>query len=58
MASGHVNRANRPNTWLLRPTLHVTILLANPEPSTHGPSPTLRPLGQMSVIESEADTNR
>jgi hypothetical protein len=21
MASGHVNRANRPNTWLLRPTL-------------------------------------
>jgi hypothetical protein len=22
MASGHVSRANRPNTWLLRPTLH------------------------------------
>jgi len=21
MASGHVNRANRPNTWLLRPLL-------------------------------------
>jgi len=21
MASGHVNRANRPNTWLLRPIL-------------------------------------
>jgi hypothetical protein len=21
MASGHVNRANRPNTWPLRPTL-------------------------------------
>jgi len=21
MASGHVNRANRPNTWLHRPTL-------------------------------------
>jgi hypothetical protein len=21
MASGHVNRANRPNTWLLRPSL-------------------------------------
>jgi hypothetical protein len=38
MASGHVNRANRPNTWLLRPTLQVKILLANPEPSTHGPS--------------------
>jgi len=42
MASGHVNRANRPNTWLHRPTLQVKILLANPEPSTHGPSlPTL-----------------
>ena len=37
MASGHVNRANRPNTWLHRPTLQVKILLANPEPSTHGP---------------------
>jgi hypothetical protein len=22
MASGHVNRTNRPNTWLLRPALH------------------------------------
>jgi hypothetical protein len=38
MASGHGYRANRPNTWLLRPTLQVKILLANPEPSTHGPS--------------------
>ena len=37
MASGHGYRANRPNTWLLRPTLQVKILLANPEPSTHGP---------------------
>jgi hypothetical protein len=40
MASGRVNRANRPNTWLLRPTLQVKILLANPEPSTHGPTRT------------------
>jgi hypothetical protein len=38
MASGHVNRANRPNTWLLRPMLQMKIPLANPEPSTHGPS--------------------
>jgi hypothetical protein len=37
MASGHVNRANRPNTWLHRPRCRVKILLANPEPSTHGP---------------------
>ena len=42
MASGHVNRANRPNTWLLRPACNVKILLANPEPSTHGPKRTSR----------------
>jgi hypothetical protein len=36
MASGHVNRANRPNTWLHRPTLqNVKKIVANPEPSTH-----------------------
>jgi hypothetical protein len=40
MASGHGYRANRPNTWLLRPTLQVKILLANPEPSTHGSTRT------------------
>jgi hypothetical protein len=38
MASGHVYRANRPNTWLHRPMLHSCKPLANPEPSTHGPS--------------------
>jgi hypothetical protein len=38
MASGHEYRANRPNTWLLRLTPNVKILLANPEPSTHGSS--------------------
>ena len=38
MASGHVNRANRPNTWLHRPMLHREKALANQEPSTHGPS--------------------
>jgi hypothetical protein len=38
MASGPVYRTQRPNTWPLRPTPHVKILLANPEPSTHGPS--------------------
>ena len=42
MASGHANRTHRPNTWLLRPTPQVKILLANREPSTHGPKrPTL-----------------
>jgi hypothetical protein len=42
MASGHEYRTRRPNTWLLRPTPQVKILLANPEPSTHGPSPKER----------------
>jgi hypothetical protein len=37
MASGHVNRINRPNTWLHRPMLqNVKKALANTEPSTHG----------------------
>ena len=38
MASGHVNRIKRPNTWLHRPMLqNVKKALANPEPSTHDP---------------------
>ena len=41
MASGHVNRANRPNTWLHRPSLRREVFLANSEPSTHGTSRTL-----------------
>ena len=33
MASGHVNRIKRPNTWLHRPMLqNVKKALANPEP--------------------------
>ena len=38
MASGQVCRAQRPNTWLLRPiAAGVKKALANLEPSTHGP---------------------
>lgn len=37
MASGHEYRATRPNTWLLRPTPQVKILLANPEPMVWTP---------------------
>ena len=37
MASGHEYRAKRPNTWLLRPTPQVKILLANPEPMVWTP---------------------
>ena len=38
MASGHMNRVKRPDTWLHRPILqNVKKALANPEPSTHDP---------------------
>ena len=44
MASGHVNRVKRPNTWLHRPMLqNVKKALANPEPSTQDPKETLTP---------------
>ena len=42
MASGHMNRVKRPDTWLHRPMLqNVKKILANPEPSTHDPQRTL-----------------
>jgi hypothetical protein len=44
MASGHVNRTNRPNTWLHRPTCDVKKVLANSEPSTHGTTRSSLPL--------------
>ena len=51
MASGHVNRINRPNTWLHRPMLqNVKKVLANPEPSTHGTNRTNRAGLAMSVV--------
>ena len=41
MASGHMNRVKRPDTWLHRPMLrNVKKVLANPEPSTHDPTRT------------------
>src|SRR5450759_4364642 len=44
MASGHVNRIKRPDTWLHRPMLqNVKKVLANPEPSTHDPQRTWPP---------------
>jgi hypothetical protein len=55
MASGHVNRANRPNTWLLRPMLQMKIPLANPEPSTHGPSRHLAAAQQARRFRGKAD---
>jgi hypothetical protein len=50
MASGHVNRVNRPNTWLHRPMLQTfKKVLANSEPSTHGAKRTLVGTGTESV---------
>jgi hypothetical protein len=56
MASGHVNRIKRPNTWLHRPMLqNVKKALANSEPSTHGTKRTQLDLRRESVMRSRAD---
>ena len=56
MASGHVSRIKRPNTWLHRPMLqNVKKVLANPEPSTHGTSRTWRNVRLESVVRTIAD---
>jgi hypothetical protein len=59
MASGHVNRIKRPNTWLHRPILqNVKKALANPEPSTHGTKRTCLVCPRMSDIGGEAEVAR
>ena len=51
MASGHVSRIKRPNTWLHRPMLqNVKKALANPEPSTRGTFRTSRNGQRRSVV--------
>ena len=52
MVSGHVNRINRPNTWLHRPTNAALVkkVLANSEPSTHDSSLHLERPSDMSAI--------
>jgi hypothetical protein len=56
MASGHVNRIKRPNTWLHRPMLqNVKKALANSEPSTHGTFRTWRDVRRGSVMRPIAD---
>ena len=51
MASGHVNRIKRPNTWLHRPMLqNVKKALANSEPSTHGTNRTSRDVRSLVAI--------
>jgi hypothetical protein len=56
MASGHVSRIKRPNTWLHRPMLqNVKKALANPEPSTHGTNRTNRTGLTMSVTRGRPE---
>jgi len=56
MASGHVNRIYRPNTWLHRPMLqNVKKALANSEPSTHGTFETCRRTLRMSVYRGRPE---
>jgi hypothetical protein len=53
MASGHVNRTNRPNTWLLRPT--AARVKKAPEPSTHGPD---LPTSAMQQCRQQSEVHR
>ena len=55
MASGHVNRAKRPNTWPHRPAAEVKKALANGEPSTHGTFETWRGARAGAAFNPEAD---
>ena len=56
MASGHVNRIKRPDTWLHRPMLqNVKKVLANPEPSTHGTTRTWRHVRVGSAFGGKAE---
>jgi hypothetical protein len=56
MASGHVSRIKRPNTWLHRPMLqNVKKALANSEPSTHGTKRTNRAGLLMSVVRGRPE---
>ena len=56
MASGHVNRIKRPNTWLHRPMLqNVKKIRANREPSTHDPSRKETSLGRRKSREINED---
>jgi hypothetical protein len=59
MASGHVNRVKRPNTWLHRPMLqNVKKALANSEPSTHGTNAKCHDVRCTSAIGGKAEVKR
>ena len=53
MASGHMNRVKRPDTWLHRPRLqNVKKVLANPEPSTHDPQRSFTGFSNAEMLRS------
>jgi hypothetical protein len=59
MASGHVSRIERPNTWLHRPMLqNVKKALANSEPSTHGTFWKCRNVPPESGMRTKAELHR
>ena len=58
MASGHVNRANRPNTWPQPTSRTVKKTLANREPSTHGTSRKCSRARGMTAIGGKPDAAR
>jgi hypothetical protein len=57
MASGHVNRTNRPNTWLHRPATQREDFLANSEPSTHGTCVMSTRSAVMSAFGAKSENN-
>src|SRR4030095_15511951 len=58
MASGQVNRANRPNTWPQPTNCTVKKTLASREPSTHGTSRKWRPSHLAAALGSQADSDQ
>jgi hypothetical protein len=55
MASGHVNRANRPNTWLLRPMLQSEDSPCQPGAVHTWPFATFRARALLGRLQVEAD---
>jgi len=57
MASGHANRANRPNTWLHQPAMRRDVLTCQPGAvHTWHLADILRGIVRMSGLLGEADS--
>ena len=55
MASGHANRANRPNTWLHRPTPRREVLTCQPGAVHTWHLADMMPTLSMSAFGGKAD---